>query len=68
MSEKNVTFSVGEGRLHLRKIQKKLVFRSVCTTFSLREKILSLENENKFGFILHFARLFVSLQENLLII
>ena len=27
-------FSLGENRLHLRKIQINLVFRSVCTTFA----------------------------------
>jgi len=39
----------------------------ICTIFSLCEKILSFENENKSKFILHFAHLFVPLQANMAI-
>ena len=35
---------VAYNRLHLRKIQINLVFRSICTISDLRSKILSLEN------------------------
>ena len=47
-----------EGRLHLRKTQINLVFRSICTTFSLFEKVLSLEKaQNSFGFLLTYSYL-----------
>ena len=38
-----------------------------CTIFSLCEKVLSFENENKSKFILHFAHLFVPLPTNMAI-
>ena len=37
------------------------VFRSICTTFDLQSKVLSLGNKNKRVFILYFARLIVPL-------
>ena len=37
------------------------VFHSICTTFDLQSKVLSLGNKNKRGFILYFARLIVPL-------
>ena len=37
------------------------VFHSICTTFDLQSKVLSLGNKNKRVFILYFARLIVPL-------
>ena len=65
------TWIYAEFGLNLRRIN--LVFCQIICTFSLCEKfldepseqvqVLSLDNENKWWFILHFARLFVTLQQ-----
>jgi len=49
---KKFSKSVALQWLHLRKIQINLVFRSICTIFSLCEKMLPFENtkKNKFSF------------------
>ena len=44
-----------------RKTEVYFVFHSICTTFDLRSKVLSLGYKNKRGFILYFARLIVPL-------
>ena len=41
------TSGFAECRQYLRKTQVNLVFRSVCTTFDLRSKVLLLDNKSK---------------------
>ena len=54
-------------RHHLRNFRYLIVIKVLVrlfVTFSQAKKLLSLGNENKSEFILHFARLFVTLQAN----